>query len=250
MRVLDIDLDFFLNDIAHFANDYGDRLDESEYIPWKEAEVRNFLEFRCGLRIDNKVKGRILTHHQEAFLFWRDLIDKEQLKVPFEVIHVDAHADLGLGDASWVYIMQNLLHRPIEKRRYPERFHYKSNYYKFGFGNYLAFAIGCRWVSKLTFVTHPEWHNDLPWTLFKDLTENSGIIQLRKYDRKINLDTYVIRKVEPLEVEPEVPFFTVPHTEFINDEPISFITLCQSPGYTPKTSDRLIPIISEYIDLI
>lgn len=31
MQVLDIDLDFFLNDTVHFADDYGARLDESEY---------------------------------------------------------------------------------------------------------------------------------------------------------------------------------------------------------------------------
>lgn len=253
MRVLDIDLDFFLNDIAIFRSDYGKRLNEYEYFPWSEKDVIYFLENQCGLSTNNKVKGRIIVHHHEAFLFWRELIQKGMLQTPFDVTHIDAHADLGLGDASWVYIMQNLLYRPLDKRIYPDKFRYRWKYYKFTFTNYLAFAIGCRWINSLQFVTHPKWENDLPNMIFKEFTEESGIIQLKKYDKKINLGQYDsedLKSIKPLSIEPEVPFFLVPSEEFTNNEKISFVNICQSPGYTPKTADKLIDLISKYIDLI
>lgn len=250
MRILDIDLDFFINDIANFRSDYGERLSDDEYFPWEEDKVKEFLECKCGLSKNNKIKGRIFKHHNEAFFFWRELIQNNMLETPFEVIHIDAHADLGLGDASWVYIMQNLLHRPLEKRFYPERFRYKNDYYKFSFANYLAFALGCRWIKTLTFVTHPNWENDLPYLLFKDLTEESGIIQLRKYDKKIDLGVENLNRIKPVELEKEVPFYLIPSEQFVNTEEVMFVSLCKSPGFTPKTADKLIPIISEFLELI
>lgn len=248
MKVLDIDLDFFINDIANFRSDFGERLSDNEYFPCKEEKVRLFLEHQCGLSINNKIKGRILNHHHEAFFFWRKLIENNQLKTPFDIVHIDAHADLGLGDASWVYIMQNLLHKPLDKRTYPERFKYKSNYHKFSYANYLAFAIGCRWINTLTFVPHPNWENDLPYLIFKDFDEESGFIQLKKYDKSMDLRVDNINRIIPLNIEPEVPFFIIPSEKFKNKQKIDYICLCKSPGFTPKKADDLIPVISNYID--
>ena len=249
MRFLDIDLDFFINDIANFRSDYGERLDDDEYFPWEEEKVRRFLEEQCGLTKENRIKGRIFEHHHEAFYYWRELIEENLLEVPFDVIHIDAHADLGLGDASWAYIMQNLLHRQLEDRTYPERFRYKSKYHKFSYANYLAFAIGCRWIRTLTFVIHPNWENDLPYLLFKDFSEDSGAIQLRKYDKKLNIGVDSVKKTEPLDFEPEVPFNIVRWDEFKNVSKIDFMCLSRSSGFTPKAADNLIHIIGEYIDL-
>lgn len=249
MRLLDIDLDFFINDIANFRSDVGDRLDDSEYYTWNAERVERFLEDQCGLSKNNKIKGKIIEHHDEAFYYWRDLIGEGLLNTPFDVIHIDAHADLGLGDASWVYIMQNLLHMTLEERIHPEKFRYESNLQKFSYANYLAFAIGCRWIKTLTFVTHPNWFNDLPYLLFKDLNDESGFIQLRKYNKRLSLDVDSVKRNKPLDLEPEVPFYIVPYDKFSNVENIDFVCLSQSPGFTPKTADALIPIISKYIDL-
>lgn len=38
------------------------------------------------------------------------------MTTPLEVVHIDAHADLGLGDASYSYLMGELAYEPIEKR--------------------------------------------------------------------------------------------------------------------------------------
>ena len=49
MKVLDLDLDFFLNGVAYFKDDDGKRLDSKFYKPWSQSQVRSFLEQKCGL---------------------------------------------------------------------------------------------------------------------------------------------------------------------------------------------------------
>ena len=123
MRVLDLDLDFFLDMITYPA-DPGERRpsgpDDRPHsegdIPWTEKEVIRFLENRCGLSDQEPVNGRLVTHHHEAFYYWRELIQKGELTTPFEVVHVDAHADLGMGDPNWDYLVSEVLQRAPSDR--------------------------------------------------------------------------------------------------------------------------------------
>ena len=72
MRVLDIDLDFFLDVITHAA-DPGERRpsgpDDRPHsegdIPWTEKEVIRFLEKHCGLSDQEPINGRLVTHHMK-----------------------------------------------------------------------------------------------------------------------------------------------------------------------------------------
>jgi hypothetical protein len=241
MKILDLDLDFFINDIVHNVSDYDSRVDDNYTSTWLEEHVCSFLESQCKLSKSRPIKGKVVEHHHEAFLYWRELILNGQITTPFEVVHVDAHSDLGLGDASWAYIMGEILHRPFDNRMFPDIEPHKLNP-----GSYLAFAIACRWVSKITFVLHPKWRNDLTWIHFKDYDTSSGIIQLKKYDPK-TLDVLSLEKIKPLELEPEVPFTMVKSSEYTETEQFSFVVLSRSPGYTPKSADKLIDIICRYI---
>jgi hypothetical protein len=49
MRILDLDLDFFLSSIAHDQSSGGARLSEKDFKPWASDNVREFLESPCGL---------------------------------------------------------------------------------------------------------------------------------------------------------------------------------------------------------
>jgi len=91
-----------------------------------------------------------VEHHGEVFRRWRSAIRHGFLPVPFHVTHVDAHADLGLGDAGYVSLVTELLHREVEERAGDE-----EDPAGLGGGNLLAFAIACRWISELDYV-----HND------------------------------------------------------------------------------------------
>lgn len=247
MKILDLDLDFFIDKRLTGVSDYGKRADSGAVFPWEPFKVQKFLETQCGLSKDTPTKGRVVEHHHEAFFFWRELTDSQQIELPFEVVHVDAHSDLGLGmnDLSQVFIMSELLYKPPAERM-------DFDYDELKPGNYLAFVVACRWISKIIFVKHPLWRSDLPWLHFKDYDINSGYLQLKKcLPEEINDLGKKLEEMTILEFEPEVPFEMISESEYKNDdEPFSFIILSQSPGYTPETADQLIPIIKEYIEEI
>jgi hypothetical protein len=245
MAILDLDLDFFLDVISDSKPD-GGRLDGRDYHPWTEEEVVDFLEKRCGLSRTKPIKGIIVEKHHEAFFYWRNLVLEGQLKVPFEVVHIDAHSDLGKCDWGFIYLMGELLHNPPEERTHPK----VDEVFGLGEGNYLAFAVACRWIRKITFVLHPQWKSDadLLDLHFKDFDINSGYLQLKKY---LESDVYRLGATgtfEPLDFEPQIPFEMIPSLEYKNNRRFSFMILSHSPDYTPKTSDNLIPIIKTYMN--
>jgi hypothetical protein len=241
MRVLDLDLDFFLSDVPYWQND-DERVNPEHYAPWNEQEVINFLETQVGLSKSTPLPGKVLVDHDEAFYEWRDKIERGELKTPFEVVHVDSHADLGMGDASYEYIMTKHLGEPISERSHPPIREWSG----LGPGNYLVFAIACRWISKLTYVHNPRSSDDLTICHMKDHDKNSGFIQL-KYYGQADIETLIEGKQKPLALEPEVPFEMVSAEKYKNRKPFDRIYLAQSPPYTPEASDKLIPIIKRYM---
>jgi UPF0489 domain len=116
-RILDLDLDFFLDDAAILRGPDDGRLDGAWFPPWPLEQVLTFLHDQCGLR--GPLPGFVVENHGELFPRWREAIDARQLDAPFHVTHVDAHADLGLGDSGYVYLMTSLLFEEPEKRRHP-----------------------------------------------------------------------------------------------------------------------------------
>lgn len=249
MRILDIDLDFFQDDVAHFVSDYGDRLETGYTFAWKKERVVRYLEENLGLSKANKIKGRIVDHHDEAFYFWRELIQNNLLISPFEVIHVDAHADLGFGDLGWKYIMTEYLYLSEEEKAYPENIDI-DKFMKISCGNYLLYAIANGWIESLTYVIHPKWGQDLQGILFKNRDINSGAIQLRKFNRGDNIDFWKFGDYKPVAYEKEVKFAGILDEKYINKDKVDFVVLSISPGYTMKETDFIIDIIKEYIEII
>ena len=113
MKVLDIDMDFFLNEKT---NKFENRADPDYIFPWKKTDIINFLENNLGLKKSKKIKGRIIQKHNESFYFWREQINDGYLKIPFEIVHVDSHMDLGLGYGSWVKVLDEIISYDIGKR--------------------------------------------------------------------------------------------------------------------------------------
>ncbi|MFC1979323.1 UPF0489 family protein [Chloroflexota bacterium] len=244
MRVLNLDLDFFLDEIAYFRAD-DSRLDSNQYKPWAESKVFCFLENNCGLSMNSTVKGRVVKHHDEAFDYWRELVYSGKLSTPFDVLHIDSHNDLGLGDSGYTYLMSEFLHispncRPL-----------KIDRSQVNFSNYLAFAVACRWISRIYWICHPNKSYGLLSYHFKNYDKNSGTVQLKKLAKNSFKDSGNINCVTSLpilELEPEVPFQILPWSKFYTKKPCDYIVLSQSPGFTPSDSDNLIPVISRYIN--
>lgn len=157
--ILDIDMDYFMDKVAiHIAESSDERLLDEDYgeSVWSEQRVRDFSENNLDLSANHKIKSRIVSLHNEALFFWKELIEKGELIIPFDVIHVDSHADLGLGYSSWVHILDEILKYPIEERpnhnSYTDCFNNKR---KEGIGDYLLFTIAYQWISKLTYCANP-----------------------------------------------------------------------------------------------
>lgn len=266
MRVLDLDMDYFMNCIAtDIAESSDNRLIEEDYreCVWKECRVREFLENNLGLSKNKKIKGRIVVGHNEALLFWKELIENRSLKTPFEVVHVDSHADLGLGYSSWAYILDNLLQYPVEERcLHTEYMNCFGKISDVGIGDYLLFAIAFRWISKLIYCANPKGDkNDYVWDILKDLEEKyiwdkavENTIQLvcnpdmefPSYDATKEMkQEYLKNSVK----EPEIPFLIIPTIEDVKyNGDFDFIVMAQSPNYTPASADYIMDVLREYIE--
>jgi hypothetical protein len=246
-RVLDLDLDFFVLPTEHMKSGRN-RLPESRFSCSTPAEVESFLETRCGLRKDHKIPGRLCIDHDEAFDTWREWIETGVIEAPFEVDHVDAHADMGLGDPSWTYLLTDFLALPVEQRSQPKRGSEGLN-----FGSYLAFAVANRWIRSLAYVYGADtpmvdgFPGDIHTIFFRDENWKHGPIELPHYShQQIDRILMAVREnPEPLRREPAVRNKYVAGSDY-NGGGFTHMILAQSPGYTPASADALISVITQY----
>ena len=262
MRVLDVDMDYFMREIAHTPFSVTDRLSEDEFgeCVWSEKEVREFIENNLGMSKERKIRGRIVKDHDESLYFWEELVSKKMLKEPFEVVHVD----LGLGLATGSWLQESLfLADPIEKRREKRTYKFAGKNEKINMGDYLLWAVAYRMVSKIDYCSNPNGeHDDYSWQILKDFEENrvgnkpvTNIIQL-KYNSKKELPKGTKNENKNSKKEylqgcirdPEVPLHIIPNIEDVNyDGDFDFAVLAQSPNYTPQSADFIMDIFREYI---
>ena len=231
MRVLDLDMDFFLSDPCPLAP-YGKRPDESCAKAYSEEEVRHFLEKQCGLSKEHPVPGAIFETHDEALDFWHERLAEGSLKTPFEVVHVDTHSDLAFGPPGTGYVLNVVLSRRPEQRAMIDAYREITELDE---ANYLLFALAFRWISRLAYVRNPKSHQDIPR-------------QLLDSDGNIHLHSYVSALMEGMNgKEPTIPFDVYDDYQTFHQEGYDFVTMAQSPRYAPESSDRIMDIVREYI---
>ncbi|KGJ49844.1 hypothetical protein KD33_07910 [Clostridium sp. NCR] len=261
-KILDIDMDYFLEKPPYLIKQSCTNRAKESCNPWDRNKVISFLENNLGLSKTNKIKGKIVQHHNEALDYWRDLINTKSLKAPFEVIHIDSHADLGFLSGTSFFIFEKLLSLDVDKRSNIED--YKNQFEEYlipGIHDYLLFAIAFRWVSKLTYICNPNGQSDdYSRLIMKDLKESSKTIQLRYNQYRttgfLNFKTREERELKETEylndsiLEPEVPFKVLKNIDNVKYKgDFDFITFSISPNYTPESADFIIDVIREYIEL-
>jgi hypothetical protein len=225
---LNLDLDALLDRVENWTS--GDqRLDPEHYKPWTEVEVRAFLERQCHLSTSRRIPGRSVVHHDDAFYYWKELTAKHRTQI--DLVHVDAHADFGLGDASWINVITHVLHLPVEQRTDPWRSTANLNP-----GSYITYALAARWIASMIYVHHPHAGNDIPWIYFEDNDPSvSGHIQLKAYSKDFKAGSvYPPPADEATNLEPIVPLKQLPITQFEANKPFQYALLAQSPGFTPQ----------------
>ena len=228
MRVLDLDLDFFLNNVCELA-EYGCRPDISQAQPWSGSEMRAFLENQCGLSRNNPIPGKVFETHDQALDFWQ-----ARARMPIHVTHVDAHSDLGIGRPGPAYVLESVITRPPEARGTVAA-HRAAK--KLDEANYLLFALAFRWIGSLENVRNPASRPDLPAQFCHD-----GYIQL------ISSVGALIPALDHR--EPVIPFANYDdYRTFRARAPYDLATLAISPRYAPPEADALIKIFCEYVIL-
>ena len=264
MRILDLDMDYFMNLIANTPESVQTRLSEEYYgkSVWCKPRVRQFFEDNLGLKTNHKIPGRIVKGHNEALWFWKELIANKKLITPFEVVHIDSHADLGLGYSSWMHILNKVLSYPVDERVNHNQ--YVDCFGKTcidGIGDYLLFAVAYRWISKIVYCANPNGRkNDYLWITLKNFDEKfiwdlpvENTIQLlynpnTPFPQYGDDDKTKTRYIEGSIKEPEVPFLIIPTVEAVKyNGDFDYAVMAQSPNYTPASADFILEIFSEYI---
>lgn len=251
MRILDIDMDFFLNMIVTGVQKDGPRLNEEDFKAWDRNLFIKFLEEKCLLNKDCPTPGKIITHHEEAFHFWDNLIVNNNLKTPFHVTHIDAHTDIDSMGEKMVYILNHLMRYSIEERRK------YLDITKVDYCDYLLFALACGWIKDIDFVVPMDWVTDFKRVYSKgfvnfgeDFTGNNTAFQLQRFN-KIQSITDIGKIYDgtfnSISIDPEIPFNIIKNEDYQNKSVFDYVIFCQSPGYTPASADYMLDVIKDYI---
>lgn len=264
MKILDLDMDYFMTEIANTPYTFNERLDEEYYggMVWTVEKVRHFLENNLGLSKTNKIPGRIVQGHNEALFFWEELIECKKLLDPFDVVHVDSHADLGLGDASWSFLQSAFLNFPTETRRKIRDYEFCGQIKGISIGDYLLWAIAYKMISSITYCANPNGNkNDYVVHTLKNFEENyvynmptKNYIQL-KYNNSIEISDINLNDITNKQIylkgaikDPEVELLIIPTIEDVRFKgDFDYAVMAQSPNYTPANADFIVKVFSEYI---
>jgi hypothetical protein len=235
-RLLDLDLDFFLHGAAHDRGRDHPRLDPDHFPVWSVDETFAFLRKPCGLT--GRLPGWVVEHHGELFERWRDGLDVGLLRAPFHVTHVDAHADLGVGDCGWMHLTGDLMFRKPEHRRDPGD--------ALEDGNYLAFAAACRWLGELDFVFNDHREDDIMPLVMERFDPRATHLQLAALTHDQIAEVMRMHMPKAVTDEPRIPFRALSWREFRAQGPYDLICLAHSPEFTPPTADDLFNAIREH----
>ena len=231
MRVLDLDMDFFLSGPCPLA-ELGERPEEGCVKVGSEDAVVRFLEEKCGLSREHPVPGAIFDTHDKALDFWTARVKSGELETPFEVVHVDTHSDLAFGPPGTNFVLNVVLSRLPDLRPDIDAF---KKAVELDEANYLLFALAFRWVSRLAYVRNPNSHQDIP----KHLLDGEGNIHLR---------SFISQMMEARNgKEPVIPFDVYDDYTQFHQHGYDFVTMAQSPRYAPASSDWIMDIVRRYI---
>ena len=231
MKVLDLDMDFFLDNACPLAP-LGERPPEDCARPYTDEQVIAFLEEQCGLSREHPIPGLIFETHDQALDFWRERLKEGSLSAPFEVVHVDTHSDLAFGPPGTDFVLKAVLTRNPKSREALEAYREGK---KLDEANYLLFALAFRWVSRLVYVRNPKSHQDIPARLL----DEAGNLHLRS-DISALMEGLNGR-------EPVIPFEVFDDYRLFGETEYDFVTMAQSPRYAPASADRIMALLEPYI---
>jgi hypothetical protein len=254
MRVLDIDLDVFVTPINAIHS--NSRLADDHYHLMPPIEIDDFLLDKCGLSAESPKPGAVFEEHDQMFDTIRDLVETNRLVAPFELFHVDAHADLGASQLEpFKYLITELMHQSITERTKPNRGNGGLNR-----GTVLMFAAACEWISKLVYICHPDDGDDLP-TLLLDFDDEGEPQSLRMpscslvdFQKQwealqitLNGEAFWDNLKDICDFGGRIPFERKSISVCGKLPDFDFVFLTRSPGFTPPKADAVFDRIRSLI---
>jgi len=249
LNILDIDIDVFVTPIFYGMSETELRLSDSEYNIWEISELKLFLEQNCKLSTKNKTKGAIFKHHVELFNFLRDKVITSNEEISFNIDHLDAHADMGAGDDSILFVCDELLKLPVKERYFATPNDY---YQQIGSGNVLLYILACRFTNQINFVKQEKTVFIHPFLFYNNDSE-SNFLQLKRMNPdelfKIFINNDLYKNYEPIGYEPKVKCNKTTLALFKTEINYDYVCVTLSKGFTPSKIDCYIPLFKEYIIL-
>lgn len=241
-RILDLDLDVFVRPLKSYCKETNERASSKHYRAMPAEEIVSSLDTRLRLSASNRIPGVITDLHKDVYFYWRDLIRLGHLKPPFEVVHVDGHADLGMGDASYTFIQEEWIHATDKLVEPPT-----GGLTGLGSGNYLAFALANGWISSLIYVCHEDEPEDLPDPVFKNWDAATEQIELRYLTKGCFSGIYDPNGWSriPYDRSIVVPFSRTPLPNYVASSPFDFVFVARSPAYTPIELDFVEQLVEQ-----
>lgn len=255
MNILDIDLDFFLQEraIEYDVAEMGERLDDSSYPVWGESDVKWFLEEQCCLSVENRIPMTIVSRHDKVFA--------HVLRKAFSEInlyHVDAHHDLYPIESPWFY--NDYSNKSISEREsLPFSICPRTRAPYLSEGNYIGFLLACEKLTSVSYITSLDkrWGDRPSWMFCRNFDDTSGILQVpRINDLTFRYDGMDLPWLPRISSKfefygTEVPFHIVDfHVFSAREIQFDHAFLSLSPEYTPKSADRLVPTILQFFELV
>ena len=241
-RVLSIDVDFFVEPTAYDMSMSSTERLPPDYEVDELREVEKFLREQCCLDDGRRTPGYFIVNHDEAF----DVLQKlARDHGPVELIHVDAHADIGNGDAGYMYLLFDWLRRP-EPRPSPRRGPAELN-----LANWLAFAAAGGLVESAQFVPRRFPPNDLLIFYIDGYGTDTTKLEFRELEEE---DVRAILPLDPFRERVAsrtlirtVPWRNTKRDAFALQSPPDFVIVCQSPQFTPAAADAVVDLLRRFV---
>lgn len=241
MRVLSIDTDFFLDNLTTVGAPTGSRLPLETHKPWISHDVRRFLAETLLLPEGVHVPGWAVDSHDDLFRRWHAAILAGTLTVPFDLVHVDAHSDLGVDVAgSRHFVATELLDLPLEER-------VAACLPRLVQGNFVLLALACRWLSSFTFIRHPNWVGDYPDEVIVWKNDRAAGLKARKIGAAEWSSTLMTHCYPAIQPEPTIPLFTHDPQTAPPQGGWDFIGVARSPRFTPAAADKVFRLLRSHV---
>lgn len=242
--IIDLDLDTFVYPPVESGSDSHERAPSAKHKPSPRALVEFFYEEQLELKRASRTKGAIFDFHEQSYHWWRRLIFNGQLKLPFDVVHVDAHDDL-LSGFEIAYFFEEWTSTLDRTNSLP---------LKLNSANYLGYAAANGWLRSLTWVRRSDTKTEPVSWIFKDFSLALGILELKTFPKggvaaAANL-LLAGQTPNNFSAIGEVPFVQVPFGRYKIPRPADFIFVARSPSFTPAESDANEDLIRERVELL